>query len=98
MTSPLNQLNVLRSELRVIDAQLVKAEIRAPTVLGILPIALALGAGAESRVPMVVAILGGLLIGTGLTLYAVPAMYSYITTKKERQELAWEPVEEPAVG
>ena len=52
------------------------------TVLGILPIALALGAGAESRVPMGVAIIGGLLFGTVLTLYVVPAMYSYLTAKE----------------
>jgi multidrug efflux pump len=49
------------------------------TVLGILPIALALGAGSESRVPMGIAILGGLGLGTGLTLFAVPAVYTYLT-------------------
>ncbi|MCP4663270.1 MAG: efflux RND transporter permease subunit [bacterium] len=49
------------------------------TVLGILPIALALGAGAESRVPMGVAVIGGLVFGTLLTLYVVPAMYSLLT-------------------
>ncbi len=53
------------------------------TVLGILPIALALGAGAESRVPMGVAILGGLILGTLLTLLVVPAMYSLLTSKKQ---------------
>ena len=51
------------------------------TILGILPIALALGAGAESRSPMGVAIIGGLVVGTLLTLYVVPAMYSYLTAK-----------------
>ncbi|WP_022835253.1 efflux RND transporter permease subunit [Salisaeta longa] len=49
------------------------------TVLGVLPIALALGAGAESRVPMGLAVIGGLLIGTGLTLFVIPALYTYIT-------------------
>jgi len=49
------------------------------TVLGILPIALALGAGAESRIPMGIAVIGGLLIGTLLTLYVIPAMYSYLS-------------------
>ena len=34
------------------------------TVLGILPIALGLGAGAESRIPMGVAVIGGMVIGT----------------------------------
>ncbi|MEM7587612.1 MAG: efflux RND transporter permease subunit, partial [Acidobacteriota bacterium] len=52
------------------------------TVLGILPIALALGAGAESRTPMGVAIIGGLIFGTLLTLFVVPAMYTYLTTRE----------------
>ncbi len=51
------------------------------TVLGILPIALALGAGSESRVPMGIAVVGGLVLGTGLTLFAVPAVYTYLTRK-----------------
>ena len=45
------------------------------TVLGILPIALAMGAGAESRVSMGVAVIGGLVCGSALTLYVIPAMY-----------------------
>ncbi len=45
------------------------------TVLGILPIALALGAGAESRVSMGIAVIGGLMFGSALTLYVIPAMY-----------------------
>jgi hydrophobe/amphiphile efflux-1 (HAE1) family protein len=44
-------------------------------VLGILPIALALGAGAESRVSMGIAVIGGLICGGALTLYVIPAMY-----------------------
>lgn len=54
------------------------------TILGILPIALALGAGAESRVSMGVAIIGGLIFSTVLTLYVIPAIYSYFTSKKSR--------------
>jgi multidrug efflux pump len=54
------------------------------TLLGTLPIALALGAGSESRIPMGIAILGGLTIGTALTLYVVPAVYTYVTSKKLR--------------
>jgi multidrug efflux pump subunit AcrB len=45
------------------------------TILGILPIALALGAGAESRVSMGIGVIGGLVIGSLLTLYVIPAVY-----------------------
>jgi multidrug efflux pump len=54
------------------------------TVLGILPIALGLGAGAESRIPMGVAVIGGLLLGTFLTLFVIPAMCSFLTSKHGR--------------
>src|SRR5690606_28282974 len=47
------------------------------TILGVLPIALALGAGAESRVPMGLAVIGGLVVGTFLSLFVIPAMYTY---------------------
>ncbi|HEU5136580.1 MAG TPA: efflux RND transporter permease subunit [Steroidobacteraceae bacterium] len=46
------------------------------TVLGILPIALAIGAGAESRMSMGIAVIGGLVCGGGLTLFVIPAMYA----------------------
>lgn len=49
------------------------------TVLGILPIALALGAGSESRVSMGIAVIGGLIFSTFLTLLIVPAVYSYFS-------------------
>jgi multidrug efflux pump len=51
------------------------------TILGILPIALALGAGSESRVSMGIAVIGGLIFSTFLTLFVVPAMYTYLSRK-----------------
>ncbi len=57
------------------------------TVLGILPIALALGAGAESRVSMGIAVIGGLIIGSLLTLYVIPAMYSMLSPVKSDDDL-----------
>ena len=57
------------------------------TILGILPIALSLGAGAESRKPMGLAVIGGLLIGTVLTLYVIPVIYTMLTSRSERPSL-----------
>lgn len=54
------------------------------TILGILPIALALGAGAESRVPMGVVVISGLAFSTILTLFIIPAVYTFLTSKKGR--------------
>ncbi|MBL7972505.1 MAG: efflux RND transporter permease subunit [Prolixibacteraceae bacterium] len=51
------------------------------TVLGALPIALALGAGAKSRVSMGIVIIGGLLFALVLTLYVIPALYTYFSRK-----------------
>jgi len=48
-------------------------------IFGILPIALALGAGSESRMSMGIAVVGGMLFGTLLTLFVVPVMYIFIT-------------------
>ncbi|MFN1834539.1 efflux RND transporter permease subunit [Balneola sp. MJW-20] len=56
------------------------------TVLGILPIALAVGAGAESRTSMGIAVIGGLIIGSILTLYVIPAVYSVLTNVKSSDE------------
>ena len=52
------------------------------TILGALPIALALGAASTSRVPMGITIIGGLIFALILTLYVIPAIYTYISNKK----------------
>jgi len=51
------------------------------TILGVAPIALALGAGSESRVSMGIAVIGGLIYASLLTLYIIPGMYSYLSSK-----------------
>ena len=54
------------------------------TALGAMPIALALGAGAKSRMPMGIVVVSGIVFSLILTLFVIPAMYSYISTKKDR--------------
>jgi Cu/Ag efflux pump CusA len=44
-------------------------------IFGVMPIALALGAGAESRRPLGVAVIGGMFASTALTLFVVPVFY-----------------------
>ena len=57
----------------------------ASTVLGLLPLALATGEGSNGRVAMGVAVVGGMLVSTFLTLFIVPAMYSYISTNRKKK-------------
>jgi hydrophobe/amphiphile efflux-1 (HAE1) family protein len=54
------------------------------TVAGAIPAALALGPGAESRIPMAVSIIGGVIVSTILTLYVVPCVYSLLSSKNKR--------------
>ena len=58
------------------------------TCLGALPIALALGSAGKSRMSMGIAVIGGLLFSLSLTLYVIPAMYTFLTRAKnyERQK------------
>lgn len=53
------------------------------TILGILPLAMGLGEGAQSRVAMGTAVVGGLLIATFLTLYVVPGIYLLISSESK---------------
>lgn len=52
------------------------------TILGALPIALALGAGAKSRTSMGMVIIGGLLFSSFLTLYVIPVVYQFLSRNK----------------
>jgi multidrug efflux pump len=57
------------------------------TTLGALPIALAFGSAGKSRVPLGIVIVGGMLFALILTLYVVPALYSYLSSKKKISNL-----------
>jgi multidrug efflux pump subunit AcrB len=54
------------------------------TICGILPAALAIGPGSESRAPMAIAVLGGVTVSTILTLIVVPALYYVVSGRKRR--------------
>jgi len=53
------------------------------TALGAVPIAFALGAGAQSRIPLGIVIIGGIMFSLVLTLFVIPAMYSYLSRKRK---------------
>ena len=54
--------------------------------LGALPLALSLGDASTSRIPLGIVIVGGIMFSLLLTLYIVPAMYSYLSSKKKVNE------------
>ena len=55
------------------------------TVLGMLPMALGIGEGSETWQPMGIAVVGGLLMSTIITLFIVPSLYAMLKGSKERR-------------
>src|SRR5690606_1040227 len=55
--------------------------------LGALPIALSLGAASTSRIPLGIVIVGGIIFSLVLTLFVIPAMYTYMSTRKGKSEM-----------
>jgi len=60
------------------------------TALGALPIAMALGASSQSRIPMGITIIGGLIFSLILTLFVIPALYTFLSRKIKKTE--YEPI------
>jgi Cation/multidrug efflux pump len=56
------------------------------TVLGLLPLAFASAEGANGRIAMGVAVIGGMVVSTFLTLFIVPAVYTYFSTNRTKKE------------
>jgi len=90
--------NTLRHEGKERNAALIEAgAVRLRPILmttlamiaGMLPIALGAGPGAETRAPMAVAVIGGLVTSTLLTLVVVPVVYSLIDGTKNRVGRRW---------
>ncbi|KAA6342371.1 Efflux pump membrane transporter [termite gut metagenome] len=59
----------------------------ASTILGLIPLVFASAEGAKGRVAMGVAVVGGMLVSTLLTMFIVPAVYSFISTNRINKEI-----------
>lgn len=56
------------------------------TILGLIPLAMASSEGANGRIAMGVSVIGGMLVSTFLTVFIVPAMYTYISTDRSKKK------------
>ncbi|MGB5398825.1 MAG: efflux RND transporter permease subunit, partial [Thermoanaerobaculia bacterium] len=86
-------INTLRGRgMELIEAVVTAGSVRlrpilmttATTTLGLLPMALGLGDGAELRTPMAVSVISGLLVSTLLTLFIIPSIYAQVSRFRER--------------
>jgi len=86
----IDAVNMLRSEGMPREEALIEAGLRrmrpilmttATTILGLLPMALGLGEGAELRGPLAVTVIGGLSVSTVLTLIVIPVIYTLVDRK-----------------
>lgn len=58
----------------------------ASTILGLIPLAFATGEGCNQRIAMGVAVVGGMLVSTVLTMFVVPAIYSFVSTDRTKKK------------
>jgi len=93
----IDAVNLLRSEGMTKEQALVQAGLQrmrpilmttATTVLGLLPMALGIGEGAELRAPLAITVIGGLTVATFLTLLVIPVVYSLLDRKVFAQDEA----------
>ena len=57
----------------------------ASTILGLIPLAFATGEGCNQRIAMGIAVVGGMLVSTLMTMFVVPVMYSFISTDRSKK-------------
>jgi HAE1 family hydrophobic/amphiphilic exporter-1 len=86
----IDAVNMLRGEGMSREDALIEAGLRrmrpilmttATTILGLLPMAIGLGEGAELRAPLAVTVIGGLSVATILTLFVIPVIYTLLDRK-----------------
>lgn len=58
----------------------------ASTILGLIPLAFATGEGCNQRIAMGIAVVGGMLVSTLMTMFVVPVMYSFISTDRSKKK------------
>ena len=85
------QLTGLRKKEAVIEAAIARFRPILMTSLamslGALPLALSLGDASTSRIPLGIVIVGGIMFSLILTLFVIPAIYSYLSSKKKKSAL-----------
>ncbi|HVR43913.1 MAG TPA: efflux RND transporter permease subunit [Thermoanaerobaculia bacterium] len=68
------------------------------TILGLLPMAIGLGEGAELRAPLAITVIGGLTLATALTLLVIPLVYDLVDRREYEVDAAHEVAGRPAVA